>query len=637
MRKLVLVLIAFATSSYVKAQQNYDASLISKDLLPYASAVVRFQQVNIEVKDLENATYHIKQAVTIFNKNGDDMAEIEIAHDKNSSIKYVKGAIYNSAGKLTGKFSESDFEDVNGYDGFSLFQDVKVKHYRPVVMDYPYTVEFEYEKREKQTLAFDDWTPNPWLNTSVEKSTFTFTCKPDFNIHYKEINLPVTANYSTNKDGMKIYNWQVSNIKAIREEPYSPNPEKVLSAVKIVPEKFSYCGLQGNFTNWNELGKWVYDKLISDRQQLPQTTIQYIKDITAGIADPKLKAKKIYEYVQSKTHYVSVQIGIGGQQPFLASDVDQLNYGDCKALVNYTQALLKAVDINSWYCIVTGNSHHKTSMLNDFASMDQGNHIILCIPFKNDTTWMDCTSQTIPFGYLGDFTDDRTALACTPNGGILLHTPRYAPQDNIQQRNASFILNNEGELSGNMTTTFKGAQYDTMDGIISQSYKDQLKYMHYVYPINNMEIQKLIFKQDKSINPMTTENINLKASEYASVTGDKIYFTINPVNRFTKIPKLVRNRATDVYINEGYTDIDEISYSLPSGYHPDTEPLNVNIKTLFGSYTVTSVINGNQLVYKRRLQILDGTYPKDKYQDLVDFYQTIFDTDGSDIILVKNN
>ena len=102
---------------------------------------------------------------------------------------------------------------------------------------------------------------------------------------------------------------------------------------------------------------------------------------------------------------------------FKVSEVDKQNYGDCKALANYMHSLLKTVDIDSWYCVVQAGREHKESLMSDFTSMNQGNHIILCLPFKNDTTWLECTSQTIPFGFLSDFTDDRNVLACTPEGG----------------------------------------------------------------------------------------------------------------------------------------------------------------------------------------------------------------------------
>ena len=632
----IFVLLIMMLAVNVKAQQGYDASLIPKDLLPYASSVVRLQEVNIDVKDLNSSTYHIKQAITILNKNGDDMADIEVWHDKTNVVKYVKGAVYNSSGMLIKKFSESDFEDVNANDGFSLFNDLKVKHYRPSVTEYPYTVEYEYEEREKQSLYFPDWMPNPGTGTAVEKSTFTFSCKPDFNIRYKEINLPSAVSIATDKDGLKTYTWQVNNLKAVKDEPYSPNPEKILTQVKIAPVKFTYERLDGSFSDWNGLGKWIYDKLLINRQQLPDATVQHVKQLTAGITDPKLKAKKIYEYMQGRTHYVSVQIGIGGLQPFLASDVDQLNYGDCKALVNYTRALLKAVDIDSWYCVVTGDHSRKISMLTDFASL-QGNHAILCIPFKNDTTWMDCTSQTIPFGYLGDFTDDRIALACTPQGGILLHTPKYTANDNLLEHTGSFILDDNGELSGSMKSVFEGAEYDDMDYVIQESLKEQIKDIQRIYPINNMTVQKLAFTQDKSFHPSTTEDITLKAPEYASIGNGKVHFLLNPVNRMNRAPKLVMNRTTDLYINEGYTSEDEITYTIPAGYRQYSEPLKVSIKNAFGTFTATSTLHGNQLIYKRKLQVIDGTYPKESYQDFVDFYQAVVDADDYDMTLVKNN
>jgi transglutaminase-like putative cysteine protease len=633
MKRILIVLPLLLLCTIAIAQNNYDVSLIPKELLPYASAVVRNEEITTEVKDLDNMTYHVKRAVTVLNKNGDDIAHMAVFYNKNTSVKYIKGTTYNEFGKLIGKFNEHDFLDESTGGNSTLFQDYRVKHYIPSVTQYPYTIEYEYELKYRQTLNIEDWEPVPQPGLAVEKSSYKFISKPDFNIRYKEINIQKKAEITT--DGKLItYTWQLTNKKALKNEPFSPNWRVSLSRVMIAPEKFSYYGIEGAFTNWQELGKWEYDKLLANRQDVPAETAEHIKQITAGIADPKLKAKKIYEYMQQKTHYISIQIGIGGYQPFPASDVDKLNYGDCKALVNYALALLKVAGIDSYYCVVYGNHKEKISMLNDFASM-QGNHAILCIPFKNDTTWLECTSQQIPFGFLSDFTDDRTVLACTPEGGKLMHTPKYTTEENLEKRKANFVLTETGELMGNMETVFKGTDYDDRYRLIEEAPVERIKDIKKYYPINNLEIEKLEFKQDKSIKPVTTENIKLLAREYGAVNNGKVYFSLNSVDR-TSALRQVQNRVNPIYINRGYTEEDEITYTLPKGYRLDSEPLRVSIEKPFGNFSTTMTINGNQLVYKRKFQLKDGAYSKDTYQDMVDFYQTVADADDYNVTLVKN-
>jgi transglutaminase-like putative cysteine protease len=633
MRKVFTVLLLLVTI-LANAQVNYDVSLISKDLLPYASAVIRDQSVYTEVKD-NNTLYHIKTAITVLNKNGDDIAHIAVWYDKSNVIKSIKGTTYNEFGKFTGKFSEKDFEDVNAANDFSLFEDSRVKHFIPSIGSYPYTIEYEYDVRSKQTLNFRDWEPNPHTGLAVEISSFTFACKPDFNIRYKEINMPAKVNIGTDKDGLKTYTWQVNNLKALRAEPFSPLSETYLSSVKIAPQNFVYAGIAGSFTNWDQLGRWSYDKLLANRQTLPPQTVEHIKELTAGITDVKQKAKKIYEYMQDKTRYISVQVGIGGYQPFLATDVDKLSYGDCKALVNYTQALLKAANIDSWYCVVYGDNS-KVSMLNDFASMNQGNHVILCLPIKNDTTYLECTSQKIPFGFLSDFTDDRNVLACTPEGGKLLHTPKYTSQDNLQTRKAGFIIDKDGALSGDMVTIYKGTQYDNPEELVGEPLTEQVKTLQKMYTnISNLSIEKLDIKQDKKQIPVATESIKLSARDFASADNGKLYFALNPVNKQRSI-RDVRNRTNPVYINRGYTDEDEIVYILPAGYHPDMEPLNINLNKPFGKFKMSTTVSDGRLIYKRRMEVIDGTYSKDSYHDLVEFYQAIADADSYNVTLVKN-
>jgi transglutaminase-like putative cysteine protease len=618
------------------AQKAYEVGLISKDLLPYASAVVRNQEITCEVKELNNVIYHVKKAVTVMNKNGDDVAEIVVGYDKSTSIKYIKGAVYNEFGIITRKLSDKDFNDHAAISNSSLFEDDRVKYYTPAMATYPYTIEYEYEVRYKQSINFPVWMPITGSNQSLENASYKFVCKPAFNIRYKEFNTTDKAIIGTDALGLKTYTWKVSNKKAIKDEPYTPNWRNFLTRVIIAPDKFLYGNINGEFTNWQGMGKWVSDKLLFNRDQVPQETIHHVRQLTETITDPKLKAKTIYEYVQQKTHYISVQVGIGGYQPFLASDVDRLSYGDCKALVNYTGALLKAVGVNSYYCIVKSGDE-KISLLDDFASMNQADHVILCMPFKNDTTWVDCTSQTAPFGYLGSFTADRTVLACTPEGGKLLHTPKYPTQGNLQVTKAGFNIANDGVLTGTLNTFYKGTQYDNAEELIGEPVAEQIKLLQKRYgAISNLDIEKFDIKQDKSLQPSTTENIKITAHDFANVDNGKLYFSINPLNRLGRAPRDVRNRVYPVYINNGYTDEDEITYSIPAGYKLNMSPLDVTLDKPFGKFKATMVLNGDKLVFKRRIQIIDGTYDKETYHDLVDFYQAVVDADNYNVMLVKN-
>ncbi|MFD0794474.1 DUF3857 domain-containing protein [Mucilaginibacter litoreus] len=635
MSRFYILFFLLVTLSTAKAQTNYSVSLIPKALMPYASAVVRDENIVTEVKDNDDVIYHYKKAITVLNKNGDDIAHIVLFYDKMNALKGLKGITYNEFGKQVGKFGEKDFSDESAISGYSLYEDSRVKHLIPSIGSYPYTIEYECEIRSKQTLMFRDWEPVPQTGLAVEKSAYTFICKPDFKIRYKEINMPATVVTGTTKEGFKTYTWQVNNLKALRPEPLHPLDVTYLSRVKIAPVNFAYGRLTGSFSNWKELGLWNYNNLLAGRDQLLPQTVERVKDLTANITDAKQKAKAIYEFMQGKTNYISVQVGIGGYMPTPALDVDNLKYGDCKALVNYTQALLKVAGIESWYCVVTGDED-KISLMPDFASMNQGNHIILCLPFKNDTTFLECTSQKMPFGFLSDFTDDRTVLACTPQGGKLLHTPKYLYADNLQARKAAFSIAPDGTLKGNIATTYKGTQYDNIQSLIDEASTEQVKTIRKMYSsITNLDVEKVDIKQDKKQMPVATENINLTARDFASEDNGKLYFSLNPLNRQRPV-RDVHNRITPVYINRGYTDDDEIIYDLPAGYHPDMEQLNVNLNTTFGKYQANTFLVNGKLIYKRHIELWDGTYKPEAYAEVVNFYQKVADTDNYNVTLVKD-
>ncbi|RZL30040.1 MAG: DUF3857 domain-containing protein, partial [Pedobacter sp.] len=176
--KVLLILLFISTFQFSFAQENYDADLIPSALRNRANATIRNEETVVDMRSRDNVLYSVKQAITVLNKNGDENARLVLFYDKNTAIKSIKGEVFNEFGKLTHKFSQSDFKDESAVQGFSLFEDNRVKHFLPAVNSYPYTVVYTYEIRFKQNLNIPNWIPKPSADVAVEKSTYTFICKP---------------------------------------------------------------------------------------------------------------------------------------------------------------------------------------------------------------------------------------------------------------------------------------------------------------------------------------------------------------------------------------------------------------------------------------------------------------------------
>jgi hypothetical protein len=622
-KKTGLIFLLFCSFSCF-AQDEYLADQIHAELRNRANAVIRKMETTVDMRTADNVALTIKRAITVLNKNGDSQAELVLFYNKNTVIKSAKGVMLDAFGKQISKFTLSNFSDHSAASDMSLFEDARIKHFAPTVLSYPYTIVCEYEMRSKQNLIIPDWYASSNPDVAVEYNSYTFICKPTDKVRIKAVNYKGEPEI-VNTDKYKSQTWTVKNLPAFKTEPYAPDPEDYRTYVKIAPEEFNYYGYKGKYQNWDELGKWIFTELVKDRQILPPAAIEEVKTLVSGVESDKDKARKIYEYVQQKTRYISVQVGIGGQQPMPAAEVHRLSYGDCKALVNYTQSLLNAVNIPSWYCVVNAGDFKK-DMEPNFASMDQGNHIILCLPLKNDTTWLECTDQNTPFGFLGGFTDDRTVLACTQEGGKIIRTPVLSTQMNLLDRKAELNLDTEGNVSGSLKTTFSGSQYDNCAQLINKPETEQLKLLKDEYDIDNIDFSSVKLSQDKGSRPATTELLQLSIQKYAARSNTHIYLVLNAFNKKRSVPE-VRNRTLPVFINRGYTDQDEIVYNLPEHIDVEFMPKSAAFKNEFGSYQISIKKEDNKLIYYRKFILNGGSYPADQYTKFAGFISLVSSAD----------
>jgi len=193
---------------------------------------------------------------------------------------------------------------------------------------------------------------------------------------------------------------------------------------------------------------------------------------------------------------VSVQLGIGGWAPMLPEDVDRLGYGDCKALTNYTKALLDSQNIISYYAVVFGGEERK-DLNSQFATM-QGNHVILNIPQKEEDVWLECTSQTTPFNYLGDFTDNRNVLLIKPDGGEIVKTKTYSFSENLKETYTKIVLNETGDFMANMERRTGGVPYGNMYHLTRETKENQvLFYKNNWGHLQNLDFQVISFDNNR--------------------------------------------------------------------------------------------------------------------------------------------
>ncbi|RXP57903.1 DUF3857 domain-containing protein [Lutibacter sp. HS1-25] len=624
-----LLFCIFSTSLFSQ-DYSFEISKIPINLLNNANSVVLFEDTFVNVKSQNQMTIEVNTAVTVLNKLGDYNSHVYVHFDKNQKIKSIETYIYNASGKEINKVKSKEYEDVSAVDGGTLYGDSRMLYYKYTPISYPYTIQKKYVIETINTGFVPSWQPVDSYSTSVLSSSYQIKSSEGLAIRFKEKNF---ENYTIEKEvATNNLKYKVVNVEAIKREPYCPIFKDFTPYLLVGLNKFSLEGIDGEANNWAEFGKWRYDYLLNGNDEINDSAKSEVLNLVDGILDPIEKAKIIYKYVQDRTRYISVQEGIGGWMPIKANDVHRLGYGDCKGLSNYTKALLNAVGVEAYYTIIWAGDENR-DVEEDFFSM-QGNHIILNLPTNDGDIWLECTNQKVPFGYLGDFTDDRNVLVIKPDGGIIKRTKIYEASENLQKSIGSYEVRGNGSIQAEVKIISKGTQY--FDNLKSDGASDKeldVLFKDYFSHINNIKFSELQVINNKK-EMAFEEEIAFEASNYAILNGNEMLVPINAFNRNFVIPKRVRERKLSFQISQGYLDVDEVDIKLPVSFDIEYVPENKTIESKFGKYIVeVSKVDEHTYLYKRTIQINEGEYPKEEYELYRNFRKEISKYDNSKIIL----
>lgn len=629
MKKLIWFTIALIVSQKVCAQDGYEVSKIPAKLRVNASVVIRNEELVYEVKDPGHAVMNYRTAVTILNKSGEDQSRMQEFYDKFSTVYNLKAILYDEKGNKVKEYKNADFKDKSAVAEGTLYQDDRIKYLDFSHPSFPYTIAFSYSVDYNGILRYPTWYPASTWSCAIEKSSYTF--KIPENMSFKYLTSKGLITDSTRIKNAIHYKWSCENTPAMEYEVMSAGLRNVMPWVNTAPNQFEFDNSKANIATWTDLGSWLFE-LSDGEQALTEATKIKVKDIIKDAKTPMEKIKLLYHYLQTNTRYVGVQLGIGGYKPINAEKVSSVNYGDCKGLSNYMKALLQEAGIKS-NLVMIGNG--MPSLNKQFASMGQANHMILCVPLEKDTTWLECTSQNAPAGYIGNGNSNRTVLLITAQGGKLARTPVYTPASNFQKRRTTVNLNEEGNAEISINSRYGNAQYEDNVPMLFMEPTEKRKRLMNTLSIPNMQIKSLDYDQPDKDAPVLNETINLSCSQLLTSGGDKLFLTLNLLNRQENTITPLEARKTFFKINYSYHDEDEITYTIPKGYKVEFIPKDIVIESEFGKYSAKVVVKDNVLVYTRSKMMIDNQYPPEKYNDFVAFYKKMYQADKQKGILAK--
>ncbi len=632
MKFLCTVVFLLSTTSIFGADLKYPVSEIPSELKEKMYAVVRERKIQHKIISTSSSTYTHRQVITILNAKAKDFARLIVHYDKMSSIKTIKAYVYDATGKEVRRLKQSELSDQSTYDGFSLFSDNRLKTADLSLTTYPYTVEMEYELEMMYLYSFPDFFLYHDDEVSAQVIEYSVIYPKDLKPRYKlfKVEEPMVNKIDEKNEEMR---WQFTSVIPDKFEPFSPPMHQTVPHISMSPVEFEYGGYAGKMDSWKNYGLWQKE-LNKGRSELPASTKSKIQEMTKGMTNNEEKTKVLYEYLQNKTRYVSIQEGVGGLQPFPASLVDEVGYGDCKALSNYMVAILSEVGIKGYYTKIRAGENER-DMRKDFPG-HQTNHIIVAVPNGLDTLWLECTSQTNPFGYLGSFTGDRFGLMVTDDGGKLVRTPAYQAEQNTQFRSAQVVINASGNATARVKTSYSGIQYENGNlNFILNRVDRQREWIEKNTQIPSFDIVSYNMTLLKAKIPTAIVDLELKLDRLGSVSGKRIFLTPNLMNRRTYVPEKLEKRKLNVVRHTAFVDADTIHYQLPEEFYPEYLPEPVQLKTRFGEYESRYTVDQGELIYTRRVKMIKGEFPPESYDELVEFYKAISKADNVKMVFVN--
>ena len=582
-------------------------------------AVVLQSTTEVDCRDMRNTRITEQRVYRLLHERASDLAEFEIGCSKWQKLTDFNGQVTDATGKVIRKFKKGELKrsDLSG----SFANDIYTLSLDYTPPSYPITIEFNWvTEANNGNFGFPTFAPVEAYNTQVEHASYVLKAPAEMACRHLCLNTATQVTQSTSGDGHIRYEAHMDNLPAIDSEPYSPPAREIVPQILWAPSKFEFHGMQGDMSTWQGFGSWN-QSLLTGRQELSPEFKAQLHAMTDTCTSDRSKVDVIYRYLAQTTRYVSIQLGIGGWQPSLASEVCRTGFGDCKGLTNYMCAMLHEVGVPANYVVIKSGQRR---LVTDFPS-NQFNHVIAQVPLPGDTLWLECTgSAFVPLGYVHEDIAGNDALMIDEGGGHLVKLPNYSPEQNVSYNRAHVILKDDGSGTVDVDMRYECRQYEDMMPLMSRTEQQRRDAMLGGLNLTAVTLGDFSFTEHKDsyATPHIDVTMQLESRKLANITGSRMFIPVGIFRKVT-VPRALKQRVKPVYIDYGYVDIDTLVVNIPEGFVIEAVPQPVNEVSPLGELSQTFEATENTVTIVTRHLMRDGSYPASNYDTLHTFKTTV--------------
>ncbi len=188
-------------------------------------------------------------------------------------------------------------------------------------------------------------------------------------------------------------------------------------------------------------------------------------------------------------------------------------------------------------------------------------------------------------------------------------------------------------------TTYTGLQQERVHGMLNSLSKQKVKEVlnEEFDNLPTYDISDFKYEEKKEVLPQIAEKLGVIVSNYATVSGKRLFIYPNILNRSPTRITDTAQRMFDYVFDMAWRDVDTLTINLPEGYSTEAIPLDVSLKTKFGTYSNIVKIEGNKLYHLRIREQYAGRFPAKDKEELLKYFDAIYKADRSRVVLVKKS